>query len=96
MRSAGRNPIEIRCWRWGIRAWRLCRKSRIKCRIPGWLGGLASITLVLAVFEEKMGWFEKIAVGPAWVYGAACAVLLLSVELMGFAGPAVPFVYFQF
>jgi alginate O-acetyltransferase complex protein AlgI len=70
--------------------------SKGEILIPGWLGVLASITLVLAVFEEKMGWFEKIAVGPAWVYGAACAVLLLSVELIGFSGPAVPFVYFQF
>jgi len=70
--------------------------SKGEMLIPGWLGVLASITLVLAVFEEKMGWFEKIAVGPAWAYGAICAVLLLSVELIGFAGPAVPFVYFQF
>ena len=57
---------------------------------------LALITLVLAVLEEKKEWFEEIAIGPAWAYGAACAVLLLSVELLGFTEAAVPFVYFQF
>ena len=64
--------------------------------IPPWLLYLALITLVLAIMEEKKAWFERVAVGPAWAYGAVCAVLLLSVELIGFAGPAVPFVYFQF
>jgi alginate O-acetyltransferase complex protein AlgI len=70
--------------------------SKGEMLIPGWLGVLALLTLVLAILEEKLGWFEKIAVGPAWAYGALCAVLLLSVELIGFGGPAVPFVYFQF
>ncbi len=64
--------------------------------IPMWLLVLASITLLLAILEEKKAWFDRIAVGPAWAYGAACAMLLMSVELIGFAGPAVPFVYFQF
>jgi len=64
--------------------------------IPRWERGLAVITLVLAVLEEKKEWFEEIAIGPAWAYGAACAVLLLSVELLGFTEAAVPFVYFQF
>lgn len=64
--------------------------------IPAWEIYLALITLALAIFEEKTEWFEKLAVGPAWAYGAACALLLLSVELIGFTGAAVPFVYFQF
>jgi alginate O-acetyltransferase complex protein AlgI len=64
--------------------------------MPKWMIPLALITLVLAVLEEKKGWFDRIAVGPAWAYGAVCALLLLSVELIGFGGPAVPFVYFQF
>ena len=64
--------------------------------IPVWLKDLAFITLLLAIFEEKKEWFEKIALGPAWSYGAACAILLLSVELLGFTQKAVPFVYFQF
>jgi alginate O-acetyltransferase complex protein AlgI len=64
--------------------------------IPQWMIYLALITLALAIVEEKKAWFERVAVGPAWAYGAVCAVLLLSVELIGFSGPAVPFVYFQF
>ena len=64
--------------------------------IPTWLLALALITLLLAMLEEKKAWFDRIAIGPAWAYGAACAMLLMSVELIGFTGPAVPFVYFQF
>jgi alginate O-acetyltransferase complex protein AlgI len=61
-----------------------------------WQKYLALITLLLALFEEKKDWFEKIALGPAWAYGAVCAILLLSVELIGYTEAAVPFVYFQF
>ena len=57
---------------------------------------LAIFTLVLAVLEEKKEWFEEISLGPAWAYGAVCALLLLSVELIGYTDSAVPFVYFQF
>ncbi len=64
--------------------------------IPAWLIYLALITLALAIVEEKKAWFERVALGPAWAYGAVCALLLWSVELIGFTGPAVPFVYFQF
>ncbi len=64
--------------------------------IPVWLKYLALVTLLLALFEEKKDWFEKLALGPAWAYGAVCAILLLSVELIGYTEAAVPFVYFQF
>jgi alginate O-acetyltransferase complex protein AlgI len=64
--------------------------------IPEWQIYLALLTLVLALLEEKKEWFEKIAIGPAWAYGAVCAILLLSVELIGYTETAVPFVYFQF
>jgi alginate O-acetyltransferase complex protein AlgI len=64
--------------------------------IPRWLKMLALFTLVLAVLEEKKEWFEEISMGPAWAYGAVCALLLLSVELIGYTANAVPFVYFQF
>ena len=64
--------------------------------IPRWLKILALFTLVLAMLEEKKEWFEEISLGPAWAYGAVCALLLLSVELIGFTEAAVPFVYFQF
>jgi alginate O-acetyltransferase complex protein AlgI len=64
--------------------------------IPRWLKMLALLTLVLALLEEKKEWFEEVSLGPAWAYGAVCAVLLLAVELIGFTEAAVPFVYFQF
>jgi D-alanyl-lipoteichoic acid acyltransferase DltB (MBOAT superfamily) len=64
--------------------------------IPSWLKYLALITLLLALLEEKKEWFEEISLGPAWAYGAVCALLLLSVELIGYTEAAVPFVYFQF
>jgi alginate O-acetyltransferase complex protein AlgI len=64
--------------------------------IPRWERVLALITLLLAVLEEKKEWFEEISLGPAWAYGAVCALLLLAVELIGFTETAVPFVYFQF
>ena len=61
-----------------------------------WQIVLAMITLLLALLEEKKAWFERIVIGPPWAYGAACALLLLSVELIGYTEAAVPFVYFQF
>jgi alginate O-acetyltransferase complex protein AlgI len=64
--------------------------------IPLWQIELAAMTLLLALFEEKKDWFEKVTLGPAWAYGAVCAILLLAVELIGFTESAVPFVYFQF
>jgi D-alanyl-lipoteichoic acid acyltransferase DltB (MBOAT superfamily) len=64
--------------------------------IPPWKISLVFITLLLAVLEERKEWFEGIALGPAWSYGAACALLLLGLELIGFTEATVPFVYFQF
>jgi D-alanyl-lipoteichoic acid acyltransferase DltB (MBOAT superfamily) len=64
--------------------------------VPVWLMALAGVSLLLAVFEEKRQWFEKLAAGPAWAYACAVALLLTSVELIGVTDVAVPFVYFQF
>jgi alginate O-acetyltransferase complex protein AlgI len=61
-----------------------------------WERWLALFTLLLALLEEKKEWFEEISLGPAWAYGAVCALLLLSVELIGYTETALPFVYFQF
>jgi alginate O-acetyltransferase complex protein AlgI len=52
--------------------------------------------LVLTILEEKLEWFERLVKAPAWVYGAATALLLLSLELIGVTEVSVPFVYFQF
>ena len=52
--------------------------------------------LVLAVLEESRGWFERLPEAPAWAYASAIALFLFCLELIGFSGRAVPFVYFQF
>jgi hypothetical protein len=61
-----------------------------------WQIDLILATVVLAILEEKYGWFERLVSAPAWVYGTAMAVLLLGLELIGVTEIAVPFVYFQF
>ncbi len=57
---------------------------------------LLVLVTVLALAEERFRWFERVAEGPRWVYGAACAALLLFVEMIGYTEKALPFVYFQF
>jgi alginate O-acetyltransferase complex protein AlgI len=64
--------------------------------IPVWLACLTGLSLVISLFEEKTGWIERLARGPAWAYVAATVMLLLTVELIGVTEKAVPFVYFQF
>jgi alginate O-acetyltransferase complex protein AlgI len=64
--------------------------------LNSWQIGLALITLALAILEEWLGWFGRLCRGPAWAYAAACAILLLAVELLGFTEAAAPFIYFQF
>ena len=72
------------------------RGSAGSFQIPEWLMILLAITFVLALTEEFFGWFKKVAEGPAWVYGIVGALVLMTIELLGYSGPAVPFVYFQF
>ena len=64
--------------------------------IPDWQLWLLGITLLLAIFEEKLEWFERLITAPAWVYATAIAVLLLCLELIGVTDVTIPFVYFQF
>ncbi len=64
--------------------------------IARWQFWLIGISLAIAIVEEKLDWFEKLTRGPAWAYTAACACLLLCVELIGVTEIQVPFVYFQF
>ncbi len=64
--------------------------------IPAWELYMILITLLLALIEERHGWFNRVVVAPAWVYGSVCAMLLLVIELIGYTEAAVPFVYFQF
>lgn len=51
--------------------------------------------MALAILEEKIAWFERLVKAPAWVYGVARALLLLSIELIAVTEVAVPFAYFQ-
>ena len=64
--------------------------------MPHWLLWFVLIALLLAVLEESRGWFERLPEAPAWAYAGAIAVCLFCLELIGFSGRAVPFVYFQF
>ena len=56
----------------------------------------AVILAVLAICEERFGWFERLAAAPAWAWSAAVAFLLFCIETLGVPGQAIPFVYFQF
>lgn len=64
--------------------------------IPVWLTCVLAASLVIALFEEKFEWIERLAHGPSWAYVAAAVTLLFTVELLGVTEKAVPFVYFQF
>jgi len=63
---------------------------------PRWEVWFVVVAAALAVAEERLGWFEKLAEAPAWAWSAAVAVLLFCLETLGVPGQAVPFVYFQF
>jgi D-alanyl-lipoteichoic acid acyltransferase DltB (MBOAT superfamily) len=61
-----------------------------------WKLWMAAVTLVLAVAEEHLEWFDRIVNAPAMVYATAIVFLLFCLELLAVTGKAVPFVYFQF
>jgi D-alanyl-lipoteichoic acid acyltransferase DltB (MBOAT superfamily) len=63
---------------------------------PRWQFWFAVILALLAIAEERLEWFERLAEAPAWAWSAAVAVLLFCLETLGVPGQAVPFVYFQF
>ena len=54
------------------------------------------LILLLAILEEGRAWLERLPDAPAWVYASAIAVFLFVLEVIGFTGRAIPFVYFQF
>ena len=63
---------------------------------PPWLLWLAGGTLVLALFEERYGVFERVVRAPAWIYAGVMALMLFAAELLALPDITVPFVYFQF
>jgi D-alanyl-lipoteichoic acid acyltransferase DltB (MBOAT superfamily) len=61
-----------------------------------WHLGLAGLALVLALLEERPGWFERLAHAPPWAYASALLALFLCLEIFGVTEQDIPFIYFQF
>ncbi|MCE5309767.1 MAG: MBOAT family protein [Acidobacteriales bacterium] len=61
-----------------------------------WHLWLVGITLVVALCEENLEWFERLPTAPAWAYVSAVVVMLLCLEMIGVTDVSIPFVYFQF
>jgi hypothetical protein len=61
-----------------------------------WEVWFAATIAGLAIAEERWDWFARVVRAPAWVYAATLAVFFFCLEMIGFTGKAVPFVYFQF
>jgi len=64
--------------------------------LANWHIELALITLLLAIAEEKLDWFERVLKAPVLVYASALALMLFCVEVFGVIDERIPFVYFQF
>jgi D-alanyl-lipoteichoic acid acyltransferase DltB (MBOAT superfamily) len=61
-----------------------------------WHVGLIVLALLLAVAEEKLDWFDRVARAPVLVYATALALMFLCLELFGVIDARIPFIYFQF
>jgi hypothetical protein len=61
-----------------------------------WHIGLIALALVLAVAEEKLDWFDRVAKAPVLVYASAFALMFFCLELFGVIDAQIPFIYFQF
>ncbi len=61
-----------------------------------WQWGLAGLSLLVALAEERWSVTERLAKGPVWCYVPAFALMGLVLELFGVFDKAIPFVYFQF
>jgi alginate O-acetyltransferase complex protein AlgI len=61
-----------------------------------WHWVVAAATFVIAWYEEKHGWFEKLHTAPVWAYASTIAALLVFLELIAVSDMQIPFVYFQF
>ena len=58
--------------------------------------GLALLTLILAITEERWHWFERLSRTSFSRFTLAVALTLLALELFSVTEVAIPFVYFQF
>jgi len=61
-----------------------------------WQRDLAVLALILAIGEERLEWFDRLADSPALVYGSALALVFFLTELFGVMDASIPFIYFQF
>jgi hypothetical protein len=58
--------------------------------------GLILAWMALEVWEERRGWFDRLAQAPAWAMAAALVAVFLVLELFGVTDVSIPFIYFQF
>ena len=71
-------------------------------RTPGhlllepWHWGLAAVSLVVALGEEKSEWLERLAKAPVLAYASGLAAMFFFLEMFGAFDAAIPFIYFQF
>jgi len=63
---------------------------------PKWQVGLIVVSLLLAIAEEKLKWFDWLMEAPVWAYASAMALLLFCLEIFGVIDARIPFIYFQF
>ena len=54
------------------------------------------VALALALAEEGLQWFDRIARAPVWAFSLAAGLMLFWIELFGVLDANIPFVYFQF
>jgi alginate O-acetyltransferase complex protein AlgI len=64
--------------------------------LNAWQWGLAGLSLLVALAEERWSVTERLSRAPAWYYVPAFAAMGLILELFGVFDQAIPFVYFQF
>jgi D-alanyl-lipoteichoic acid acyltransferase DltB (MBOAT superfamily) len=63
---------------------------------PKWQVGLIAVSLLLAIAEEELKWFDWLMEAPVWAYASAMALMLFCLEIFGVIDARIPFIYFQF
>ncbi len=61
-----------------------------------WQIGLAGVSLVVALAEEKFDWMERLAKAPVLAYASGMALMFFFLEIFGAFDAQIPFIYFQF
>ncbi len=64
--------------------------------LNAWQWGLAGVTVLMAIAEERFALSERMANCSPWMYVGVFALCGLLLELFGVYDQAIPFVYFQF